>query len=203
MLDANSDVRDGEVNQMFSALGLREVLLEFNADLPLMSTFARNLKDVPIDAIFAMPTVMLQAGGYFGFGEGPGLDHRCFWMEISYQTAFGYSPPPVGKVKARHLTYKDPRVRQRYNELYRPFVVQHGLDMRSYRLQTSVTGPLNASQVTEFEAIISTVRAQCMEYATHRCRKLKMSEVDFNPEINTLRSRILAWNLQISKLHGC
>ena len=42
-----------------------------------------------------------------------------------------------------------------------------------------------------------------MEYATHRCRKLKMGQVDFNPAINLLRSRILAWNLQISKLHGC
>ena len=29
-----------------------------------------------------------------------------------------------------------------------------------------------------------------------------MGEVDFNPVINLLRSRILAWNLQISKLHG-
>ena len=42
-----------------------------------------------------------------------------------------------------------------------------------------------------------------MEYATHRCRKLKMGEVYFSPEIDTLRSRILAWNLQISKLHSC
>jgi hypothetical protein len=203
MLDANSDVRDGEVNKTFSALGMREVLLEINADLPPTSTFARNLQDVPIDGIFATLTVTLQAGAYFGFEEGPGLDHRSLWMDISYQTAFGYSPPPMGKVKARRLTCKDPRVRQKYNELYRPFVVRHGLDMpRSYRLQASVTGPLNASQVTEFEAI-STLRAQGMEYATHRCRKLKMGEVDFCPEIDTLRSRILAWNLQISKLHGC
>jgi hypothetical protein len=42
-----------------------------------------------------------------------------------------------------------------------------------------------------------------MEHAAHRCQKLKMGEVDFNPEINTLRSRILAGNLQISKLQGC
>ena len=31
-----------------------------------------------------------------------------------------------------------------------------------------------------------------------------MGEVDFtNPAINLLRSQILAWNLQISKLYGC
>ena len=202
MLDTNSDVRDGDVNQTFPALGMPEVFLEFNDDLPPTSTFARSLRDVPIDAIFATRMVTLQAGGYFGFGKGPGLDHRCLWVDISYQTAFGYSPPPMGKVNTRRLTCKDPRIRQRYSELYWPFVVQHGLDMRAYKLQVSITSPLNASQVTEFEAI-SSLRAQRMEYATHRYRELKMGEVDFNPEINMLRSRILAWNLQISKVNGC
>ena len=78
MLDANSGVRDGDVNQTFSALGMPEVLLKkFKDDLPPTSTFSRNLRDVPIDAIFATPAVTLQAGGYFGFGKGSGLDQRC------------------------------------------------------------------------------------------------------------------------------
>ena len=146
---------------------MRGILLEFNEDLPPTSTFARNLREVRIDAIFATPAVTLQAGGYFGFGEGPGLDHCCLWMDISYQTAFGSSPPPMGKVNARRLTCKDPRIRKRYNELYRPFVVQHGLDTIAYSLQASITGPLTASQITEFEAI-SSLRAEGMEYTTTR-----------------------------------
>ena len=117
VLDANIDLRDCEVNQVFSALGMRKVLLEFNADLPPTSTFARNLNNVPIDDVFAAPLVTLQAGGCFGFGEGPGLDHRCLWMDISHQTAFGCSPLPVGKVSTRQLNCKDPRVRQHCNEL--------------------------------------------------------------------------------------
>jgi hypothetical protein len=108
MLDANSDVRDGKANQVFSDVGMREVLSEFNEDLPPTSAFARNLNNVPIDAIFAAPLVTLQAGGCFGFGEGPGLDHRCLWMDISHQTAFGCSPLPVGKVSTRQLNCKDP-----------------------------------------------------------------------------------------------
>ena len=45
----------------------------------------------------------------------------------------------VIKVRARRLTYKDPRIRQRYNELYRPFIVQHGLDTGAHPLQVSIT----------------------------------------------------------------
>jgi hypothetical protein len=63
MLDANSDVRDGDVNQMFFEAGMREVLLEINADLPVTSTFSRNLNNIPIDGIFATSTIQLQAGG--------------------------------------------------------------------------------------------------------------------------------------------
>ena len=108
----------------------------------------------------------------------------------------------VIKARARRLTRKDLRIRQTYNELYRSFVVQHGLDTRAHALQVSTTGRLTSSQSMEFE-VISPLRAEGMEYATHRCRKLKMGQVDFNPAINLLRSLILAWNVQISKLNGC
>ena len=107
----------------------------------------------------------------------------------------------MGKVNDWRLTCKDPCIRKRYNELYRPFVVQHSLDTRPYSLQASITGPLTTSQITEFEAI-SSLRAEGMEYTTRRCRNLKMGGVDFNTAINLLRSRILAWSLQIRKLHG-
>ena len=108
----------------------------------------------------------------------------------------------MGNSQARHLTCTDPRVRQRYTEVYRPYVQQHRLDQRSFRLQSSITGPLSTAQANEFEHI-STIRAAGMAHATKLCRKLKMGEVDYNPEINLLRKKSLAWNLQIRKLKGC
>jgi hypothetical protein len=51
MLDANGDVRDGEVAQMFCESSMREVLLEINSDLPATSTFNRNFQDIPIDGV--------------------------------------------------------------------------------------------------------------------------------------------------------
>jgi hypothetical protein len=83
MLDANGDVRDGEVAKMFCESSMREVLLEINSDLPATSTLNRNFQDIQIDGVFATPSVQLQAGGYFAFGQGPGKDHRCLWFDIS------------------------------------------------------------------------------------------------------------------------
>ncbi len=107
----------------------------------------------------------------------------------------------MGQYKARRLTCKDPRVRERYNDLYRPFVQQHHLDSRSYMLQSSITGPMSSAQSAEFEGI-SSLWSQGIAHATHRCRKLKLVEVDYNPALNLLRNRILALNLHISKLLG-
>jgi hypothetical protein len=159
MLDANGDVRDGEVAQMFCESSMQEVLLEIDSDLPATSTFNRNFQDILIDGVFATPLVQLQAGGYFAFGQGPGKDHRCLWFDISYQCAFGLSAPILGQFQALRLTCKDPRVRQRYTDLYRPFVQQHCLDVRSYNLQESSTGSLDKIQVKEYE-VISTLRSQ-------------------------------------------
>jgi hypothetical protein len=100
--------------------GLELVRPRIQVMLSATSTFSRNLNNIPIDGIFATPAVSLQAGGYFGFGEGPGLDHRCLWMDVSFQSAFGHSPPPMGQHKARRLTCEDRRVRERHNDLHAP-----------------------------------------------------------------------------------
>jgi hypothetical protein len=60
MLDANGDIRDGAVQAMFSEMGMREVLLEYNSDLLATSTYSRNFQDVPIDGAFATPSIHIQ-----------------------------------------------------------------------------------------------------------------------------------------------
>jgi hypothetical protein len=96
MLDANGDVREGEVNRMFTDTGMREVLLEYNSELQPTSTYSCNYQEIPIDGIFATPSICLQGGGYFAFGDGPGSDHRCLWLDLTYQTAFGHESPAMG-----------------------------------------------------------------------------------------------------------
>jgi hypothetical protein len=45
MLNANGDAQDGAVQQMFSDMAMREVLLELHSDLPATSTFSRNFQE--------------------------------------------------------------------------------------------------------------------------------------------------------------
>jgi hypothetical protein len=150
-------------------------------------TYSRNFQDTPIDGIFATPSIHLQAGGYLAFGEGPGVDHRALWLDISYQVAFGHSAPAMGQSNARRLTCEDPRIRQRYNELFRRFVQQHRLDLRAFNLQTQIQGSLTSNQQSKYEGI-TTLRTQGMSMATQGCHNLQMGEVEWNPELPNLRA---------------
>jgi hypothetical protein len=42
-----------------------------------------------------------------------------------------------------------------------------------------------------------------MAYATAHFRKFRMGEVEWNPDLQVPRNRILAWKLKISQLSGC
>jgi hypothetical protein len=133
---------------MFADTGMHEVLLEYNSELPPTSTYSCNYQEVPIDGIFATPSICLQGGGYFAFGDGTGPDHRCLWLDLTYHTAFGHESPAMGQRTARRLTCQDPRILRKYSELYRPFVQQHRLDMHSYHLQAAIVGLLSPQQAT-------------------------------------------------------
>jgi hypothetical protein len=108
----------------------------------------------------------------------------------------------MGQSNTRRLTCKDPRIRQRYNERFRRFVQQHRLDRRAFNLQTQIQGSLTSDQQSEYEGI-STLRTQGMSMATQGCHKLRMGEVEWNPELQTLRNRMNAWKFQRRKIRGC
>jgi hypothetical protein len=119
MLDTIEDIHNGAVQQMFSEMGMREVLLGCNSDLSEASRYSHNFQDTPIDGIFATPSINLQAGRYLAFGEGPGVDHRALWVNLSYQAAFGHSTPVMEQSKAqRHFLQAQYTYPERANTLH-------------------------------------------------------------------------------------
>jgi hypothetical protein len=96
MLDANEDIRC--YAQALQHTGLREVLLTRHGN---NSPATFNGGSVPIDGIFASPSVDIIAGGYFEFGCCPLTDHRGLWIDIHYQVAFGHIMPDIVTANAR------------------------------------------------------------------------------------------------------
>ncbi len=114
-MDANEDVRQGTVHDMFAALGLLEAILDKHKDKSPPATQNRNTKRQPIDGIWISSCLFISAGGYLPFGDACPSDHRMIWIEIQYSIAFGQSSPEIAKIKPKRLKTSDPRLVKKHN----------------------------------------------------------------------------------------
>lgn len=53
--------------------------------------------------------------GYLEFDRGAFSDHRCLWIDITYQGAYGYRLSPLGQKQIRKLNSYNPQLVERYN----------------------------------------------------------------------------------------
>ena len=83
-MDANEDVRQGEVHRLLDPVGLREVILDLHKDLSPPATQNRNQKREPIDGLWATSGITITRGGYLGFGEGCPSDHCLLWFDACF-----------------------------------------------------------------------------------------------------------------------
>lgn len=135
MLDGNFNMKHSDLKSALKALSLRELFLDKH-DMDGPSTFRRNNTNHPIDGIWASPSIQNKAGGYFAYDEVfLNTDHRCLWIDISYENAFGHIMPTIVKPQARRLHCRDPRVVRNYVQLYRKCLLKRNVLSRLQRLK--------------------------------------------------------------------
>jgi hypothetical protein len=106
-MDANDNVRTGDVNRMLRTKGLMDVHASQHPHLATQATCNKNTQGIPVDGIWASPSLDCTAAGYLGFGEvlmGK-TDHSIIWADFSKQNNSNlllrchYNP--TGKVDSR------------------------------------------------------------------------------------------------------
>jgi hypothetical protein len=121
-LDANNNVRTGPVNAMLRSRGLVEVhSAKHPQHLPPRATCNKNAQAIPLDGIWAPPSLDCSSAGYLGFGEiiiGK-TDHYLIWVDFTYESALRFQPLEPSYVAAQRLTLNDPRVVKTYNRVLR------------------------------------------------------------------------------------
>jgi hypothetical protein len=108
-MDANKDVREGEVYVFMQKLSMREVILELHLESSPPATYNRNNQRQPIDGLWATPGINISQGGYLACGDGCLLDHRGLWFKVEFAVAFGHRPPNFAPPQQKRLKAKDPR----------------------------------------------------------------------------------------------
>jgi hypothetical protein len=172
-MDANDNVRTGDVNAMLRSLGLVDVHCDKHPHLPTVSTCNKNTKGIPVDGIWASPSLECVAAGYFGYGElvmGK-TDHRLLWADFSYESAFGFIPPAPTYTAPQRLTLNDPRVVKRYNKIVLQEHQRLRLCQRAFDIQAAVKDGLQPHHLQEYETI-ANLASSARKHAAKKCRKL-------------------------------
>jgi hypothetical protein len=189
MLDGNSNMKHSDLKSALKALSLRELILDKHGmDGP--STFRHNNTIHPIDGVWAFPNIHIKAGGYFAYDEVfLNTNYHCLRIDFSYENAFGHIMPAIVKPQARRLHCRDPRVVKKYVQLYRKCLLKRNVSRRLQRLKDIATYPLSSEGKSLYEDIDSD-RCQGVRFAEKKCRKLRMGQVAFFPQLQQI-SRIV------------
>jgi hypothetical protein len=202
-LDANDNVRTGPVNAMLKSRGLVEVHSAQHSHLPSRATCNKNTQDIPVNRIWASPSLDCSSTGYLGFGEiiiGK-IDHCLIWADFTYESALGFQPPEPSYVAPQRLTLNDPRVVKKYNCVLRHKHNQLRLGTRSFALQSAFPLGSTPAHHKEYETI-AHLDDCARKHANKKFRKLRMGALDFLDSQNIARGTIDLWDLLLRKRNG-
>ena len=192
-MDANEDVRHGEVQDIFHTAGLTEVILDLHQDLSPPATYNLNTKRQLIDGIWATSGISITRGGYLAFGEGCLSDHCVLWFDISLSVAFRQSPEAMAPLWPKRLKSKDPRlVKRRYRKQVKVKMHQQGFTSRFdvFKLQSQLDW--NTNSLLTFNKLNNEQKA-IRKAVEGKLRMLCKGGVPWSSEIQILRDTIELW----------
>jgi hypothetical protein len=147
-MDANEDIRRGDVHDQLALAGFRELILDLHPDLSPPATQNRNTQREVIDGLWGTPGVTITKGGYLGFGDACPSDHRLLWFEASFSVAFGQRPSELAPMQPKRLKAKDPRLAKKYKKRVKSKMRSCGFKARfdSFKLRATIdwSKPLQA-----------------------------------------------------------
>ena len=172
---------------------MRELLLETHGtNAP--NTYVDGVN--PIDGIFGTRNIQILAGGYTDFTGGLQSDHRMIWIDIRTESVLGTDEIPLWKPLARRLKCNDPRLVDRFNQLRNVHATRHALWDKVAAVKpvianlTTIPSPSLTSVLEE----IDTIRTNGILWADKHCRRLKMGNVPWSPDIQQCMDRIKYYN---------
>ena len=193
-MDANEDVRYSSLSLKLRTLGMEEAIIkQHGRNGP--ATYARG--SCPIDGLFVSRTLQECRCGYKPFV----WDHRLLWIDIPITIAFGNIIPPSVKARSRRLKLNDPRIVDKYQELYRNFLSEHALLYAATELDKVSSYPASWAMKRRYDSL-DDLRTKGMMLADKNCRRVCMGVKQWSPDYQGLREKVALWRLVVKKLSG-
>jgi len=192
--DWNNDTMSLDWQNFWTTLGLTAV----DSLNHQHSQLTYNQGQKKLDNIYMLPILKEVSGGFILASEAIlGADHAALWIDIP-SNILKLDTASSTRQTARRLKTAHPAIRDAYLDKYTTFCAQHQLFSWSCALWKEVREgmPLMMAQITEFETI-DELRVKGMNLAEQKCRKLRMGQIDWSPDLATSQAKIAAWTAVI------
>ena len=105
---------------------------------------------------------------------------------------------PITKRKPKRLHCRDPRLVDNYIHLYHQFANPLKL-FEQVQAFEKLASFLSKNEIAQRYEELDALRCEATTFAEKRCRKLRLGQVAFSPELNMSRLKIQAWLLLIAR----
>ncbi len=200
LTDFNEDVRSPWIQKYFAELNLIEALTAMTAPPP---TATYNRGSNPIDGIYLSPDLLPSiTGGYLAFETILPSDHRALWIDVPGILLGLDDTSQIRKPQARRLQCRDPRIVAKYvthlTQTLEEAQAFQRLDTLRSRIQHN---RMTRVQQQEYEALDRTATSARLSAEKH-CRKFKMGQVPWTPDLTRKIYRVLYWKGVASRAQG-
>jgi hypothetical protein len=185
--DFNEDVRSKYITQFFQELQMSELILKQHG-LEAPNTYMEG--SAPIDGIFGTRGLEAVYSGYRSFSDGLHSDHRTLWVDLDMTTLLGTIAPPLWSPKARRLQCNDPNLVKRFVHLRLKHYEEHKLDAKKSALEELLTSRAPYEEWVRLFEELDKLRVEGILYAEHQCRKLRMGNIPWSPDLQQSMIRI-------------
>ncbi len=197
-LDGTSDIEKRLFELGLENIFLKEATPKFGSQ---PATCNKSEHQLPIDGVWASPTIVPDKLGFHAFDDAIPSDHRCLWVDISFSILFGHRSPPLQKGFTRRLSVKDPRVVHKYIKKVRERFKAGKLFERVQRLASIQQDSWTQEHETEYNAI--HIQSTSIRLAVEKdLRTLKMGGVQWSPKLQKYRDAIELWRMVLKRKKG-
>ena len=115
-MDANYDVREGEVTRALWEIGMFEAVVSNHKEKSVPATCAKNTQRKPIDSIRTSLGLTVLRCGFLPFHDTYGFqsDHRLVWANICNENLLGHRPKHIYRAPRAKASSNDSEVRENF-----------------------------------------------------------------------------------------
>ena len=119
-MDANDDVRDGEVMKALMEIGIFDAVVSNHGGKSVPTTCATNKQRKPIDSIWISPGLTVLRCDFLPFHETYcfNSDHQLIWADICNEDLFGAYSQHIYRAPVSNVKSNDPDIREMYIQQY-------------------------------------------------------------------------------------